>query len=98
MAEPIAVKVTRYRCPFCTRGWSSKKRATEHIERCWHNPAKRNCKTCVYHQPYVATKDVCLPGALCACDEQPEECLLGEDISDGLRSDCPLWSLAGGSP
>jgi hypothetical protein len=88
-AEPIAVKVTRYRCPFCTRGWSSKKRAAE------HDPAKRNCKTCVYHQPFAPSASVCLPGALCACDEQPEECLLGEDISDGLRSGCPLWSSAG---
>lgn len=46
MAEPIPVKVTRYRCPHCARSASSKARTREHMARCWRNPDAKGCKTC----------------------------------------------------
>ena len=38
MTQPREVIVKRWRCAFCPRGYSVKKRAVEHMERCWHNP------------------------------------------------------------
>lgn len=46
MSQPIPVRVTRYRCPHCTRSASSKQRCREHIARCWRNPDAKGCKTC----------------------------------------------------
>lgn len=52
MPEPIPFTTTRYRCPHCPRTGSSKARITEHIGRCWLNPAARSCKTCKHFEPY----------------------------------------------
>jgi hypothetical protein len=53
VSDPIPVKITRYRCPFCTRSASRPARAREHIARCWYNPQARGCKTCRnYSRPY----------------------------------------------
>ena len=95
-AEPIVVKVTRYRCPFCSRSWSQRKRAADHVARCWRNPAVRACKTCVYFQPYHWEGEPVpgIPGAV-GCTEYPEACGRHEDLREGLRSGCPLWSPAG---
>ena len=48
---PEPVTVTRWRCPFCRRSRAHKKATTEHIARCWLNPAVRSCKTCVNFEP-----------------------------------------------
>lgn len=45
-ASPEQITVTRWRCPHCRRSWSSRRNATTHIGRCWHNPAARGCRTC----------------------------------------------------
>ena len=62
MTEPIAVRVTRYQCPPCGRTHSSKRRAVEHIGRCWRNPAARGCKTCRHFDQYPGEPDVGLIG------------------------------------
>jgi hypothetical protein len=51
MSEPIPVKVTRYRCPFCPRTRSSKTQMRKHIGRCWENPDAKGCKTCEHYEP-----------------------------------------------
>jgi hypothetical protein len=52
--EPEAIRVTRYRCPFCARSHSSRTRAVQHITRCWRNPAAHGCKTCAHYEPAEA--------------------------------------------
>lgn len=67
MSAPIAVRVTRYRCPFCARSHSSRGRAAEHIGRCWRNPEARGCKTCRH---FDATYE-----------DYGEDCDLGVDLA-----------------
>lgn len=50
-ADPIAVKMTRYKCPHCSRTHSRPVRAREHMARCWFNPEARGCKTCKHFEP-----------------------------------------------
>lgn len=87
MTEPIPVRVTRYRCPFCARSHASKARAVTHIGRCWDNPEAHGCKTCEHFQPYEPDLDL------------PEACALGIRLSTGgeatsLLVHCPKWEEA----
>lgn len=75
MAEPIAVIVRRYRCPFCPRSLSGKTAMVAHIGRCWYNPATRSCKTCRHFEPinccgmpdvYECYTPMCPTGPTCA--------------------------------
>ena len=75
MTEPIAVRVTRYQCPPCGRTHSSKRRAVEHIGRCWYNPGARGCKTCQHYNQFVpGDPDTGYPG-------EPESCAAGVDLA-----------------
>lgn len=47
---PLAVRVTRYRCPACARSHATKQRCVEHIARCWYAPENRSCKTCTHFE------------------------------------------------
>ncbi|WP_045740913.1 hypothetical protein [Actinoplanes rectilineatus] len=49
MTAPIPVRVTRYQDPWCGRTHSSRRRAVEHMGRCWKNPDNRGCLTCRHH-------------------------------------------------
>jgi len=75
MTTPIAVQVTRYRCPFCPRSLSSKTRMVEHIGKCWNNPAARGCKTCRHFMPDESEPDV---GYV-----EPEQCAADVGLSGG---------------
>lgn len=86
-AEPIRYVVTRYRCPFCPRGHSSRTRAVDHIGRCWYNPANRTCKTCRSFVPDQSEPDVGY--------NAPEYCAASEDVDLSVgspRVNCPLWA------
>lgn len=48
---PVPMTVTRWKCPHCNRGHSSRPAALAHIGRCWRNPALRGCKTCANFCP-----------------------------------------------
>lgn len=93
LAEPIPVRVTRYRCPFCRRGHSTKARAVDHIGRCWHNPAVRACKTCAHNELCECEPEVgyccgtCATG-LCAAGVQ----LRDPDGSWQVEMPCPKWA------
>ena len=67
MTEPIPVRVTRYRCPYCPRGHSTRRRAVEHIARCWRNPDVKSCKTCKHFERNY--------------DGYGDDCNLGIDLS-----------------
>ena len=87
MTGPIPFRVTRYRCPHCPRTGSSKALVTEHIGRCWLNPAARGCKTCVnYLEPAEACG--CEPGCNWGgpVGGYPERCRAG--ISLAGRPEC----------
>lgn len=84
MSEPIARRVTRWVCPFCSRGRSRRSVISEHIPNCYHNPAARACLTCMFHvkpsgdgvlEPY-----------------SPEFCLRGVEMPErGLNTHCPQY-------
>jgi hypothetical protein len=95
VSEPIALKVTRWQCPHCHRSRASKKATTEHIGRCWNNPAVRACRTCVNYR-VVPTGDWCFPGRPCNCNDGYIECLAGIDtVADGsIVTGCEKWAAA----
>ncbi len=80
MTTPIPVRVTRYQCPYCPRGHSTKTRCREHMARCWHNPDAHGCKTC-RHFEYVDGYG----------GGYAEECALGVDLTGH-----PACSACGG--
>ena len=61
-AQPIAVTVTRHKCPFCSRTHSRPVRACEHMARCWFNPEAHGCKTCKHFEQDPGEPDVGLMG------------------------------------
>lgn len=65
--EPIAVQVTRYRCPSCGRTEGNRSRARAHMSRCWLDPANRGCKTCAHFERWA--------------DEYGDACDKGVDLS-----------------
>lgn len=86
-AEPIALHVTRYKCPFCTNSYSKKSAAETHIARCWHNPGARGCKTCVHFQPHETGPYPEHPGF-------PEDCAIGHDLATGPVTGCTSHQTA----
>lgn len=84
MTQPIPLVVTRHQCPHCRRTWAKKATATAHIARCWKNPAARGCKTCHHHTPHEEGPYPEHPG-------WPEQCEEGRNLTNGLRTGCPLW-------
>ena len=80
MNEPIAIRVTRYRCPTCARSHSTKSRCREHIARCWFNPEARGCKTC-RHFEFGYEGEECAVGVSLAGRPECDTCL-------GLFEDC----------
>ena len=78
MSAPIAVQVTRYRCPFCPRSLSSKTRMVEHIGRCWKNPGARGCMTCLHFVKEEGEPDVGLPAF--------EDCKADIDLNGGCHA------------
>lgn len=93
--EPISFVVTRWRCPFCARTYSSKLLATRHVARCWTNPGARSCKTCTHYTPNQSEPEV---GWVA-----PESCEAGIDLTTAeedkrgyktLPINCPEWTKA----
>jgi transcription elongation factor Elf1 len=95
-AEPIPTMVKRYKCPHCNLHLSVKKKAVEHVARCWLDPAKRACRTCKFHRRayYSAPTDWCEPGRRCGCNDMDEHCAAGAEPEAFPVVDCPLWELA----
>lgn len=87
---PIALTVTRYRCPFCTRSRAKRVATEQHIARCWHNPEVRACKTCVHYEPPQEGPYPEHPG-------WPEGCAAGV-TTPGIATDCPQWQAAPARP
>ncbi|MFK0182021.1 hypothetical protein ACIQVR_39425 [Streptomyces xanthochromogenes] len=91
---PVLVRVTRYACPHCSRSRSRKAATAAHIDRCWHNPANRTCKTCEHFDP---------GGDTCGCEPGCNWGASGPDMpSCNARvplpadftpvTNCPEWS------
>ena len=85
---PMPVVVQRNQCPFCRRFTRADHRqVTEHMTRCWQNPALACCKTCTHHQDASGT-----PG-------EPDEWLEACTHPEGPEYEeyrfpvlhCPLW-------
>ncbi|MFE2710560.1 hypothetical protein ACFXKI_00865 [Streptomyces mirabilis] len=90
---PIPVVVTRYRCPHCPTSRAKKAAAQAHVDRCWHNPAVRSCKTCVHFDP---------GGDACGCEPgcnwgasgpTPPSCGAEVPLPEDYRpvTGCPSW-------
>jgi predicted alpha/beta-hydrolase family hydrolase len=81
----VAIRVTRYACPYCHRSRSKRDAAEAHVARCFRNPAAQGCKTCASYQMAEGGSHLTgYPG----CGESCEAAL---DISAGLRTGCELW-------
>lgn len=44
----ITYTATRYRCPHCRKSYAGRSTAERHIGRCFRNPERRTCVTCVH--------------------------------------------------
>lgn len=94
VSEPVAIRVTRYRCPFCNRSHSKRAGILPHIPRCWHNPAGRGCGTCRH-----ADRDFGESGIYCDADLSPMVPATDEDLKhtdDPMVTvrNCPGWEAA----
>jgi hypothetical protein len=79
---PMPVVVSRHQCPFCRRYTRADVRqVTDHMTRCWLNPALACCKTCAHHQDVDAESD-----ESCTHPDGPEY----EDYRFPVLH-CPLW-------
>lgn len=102
MAEPIAVRVTRYRCPTCPRTHASKARAREHHARCWRNPDAHGCKTCKHYEGGYdfGPDEGCEAGVSLAGSETCPTCGGFGDVIQmpgGGASECPTCDGYGGT-
>jgi hypothetical protein len=98
MSAPVAMTVTRWKCPHCSRARAKKSATVEHIARCWHNPELRGCWTCA-HFSYPTSADIpdpCIPGQPCDCYDSPAGCEAGAAVPDDGTPvmGCPLWEMA----
>lgn len=91
-AEPVVIRVRRYRCPFCNYSRASRVTVTGHIARCWSNPAVNACKSCDFFQRFETGYCGARPG--CRCQDIPEGCGKGHNLEDGIRTNCPDWRQA----
>jgi hypothetical protein len=103
--QPIAVKVTRYQCPFCSRSGAVKARIRDHIGRCWSNPAAQACRTCRnFAAPEeTAGEEYCMAGVdlsgqpactACGGDADPwneHPGCTGREVKPGPIVHCPKW-------
>jgi hypothetical protein len=88
-AQPIAVTVTRHKCPFCPRTAARPVRAREHMARCWFNPEVRGCKTCKHFEQDPGEPDVGLMGG--------EGCAVGVDLTGRPQcAACKGWGTTPG--
>jgi hypothetical protein len=85
---PMPIVVSRHQCPFCRRFTRADARqVTDHMTRCWLNPALRCCKTCTHHQDEVRTPSgVDDWDEACTHPDGPE----WEDYRFPVLH-CPLW-------
>ena len=93
MTAPIAVKVTRFACPFCSRSRAKKAATVEHIGRCWFNPDNRTCKTCRHFED-AEKYEPCYPGRPCSCQHVPARCNADVSLPGWERLPivgCMLW-------
>lgn len=100
MADPIAVRVTRYRCPHCGRGHSTKARAVVHIARCWTNPQARGCKTCRHFGVSFDGAEICYEGVSLAGSQHCPHCHGFGDIPNPVdlgMSECQECGGNGGT-
>jgi len=88
-AQPIKYRVTRFRCPFCTRSRSSRKLIADHMARCWKNPAVRSCVTCRHFDVQPAEIEVGARGT--------EWCGAQDVELERIIVHCPLWTLRDGA-
>lgn len=95
MDEPIPFVVTRWKCPHCNRGRSTRTATTEHMARCWRNPAARGCKTCKWFEVDYEGGESCAQGISLEGRPQCARCggfgSLAEPPSFGV-TECPECS------
>jgi hypothetical protein len=91
MTAPIPVRVLRHKCPHCPRTASRPVRIREHMDRCWHNPAARGCKTCKHHDFEYGEPDVGLDGDGDVCEQGVD--LAGRPACGACNGQCETFDL-----
>ena len=56
----------------------------EHEARCFHNPARKACVTCVHFEPATGGPDI--------EDYEAPGCDAGYEVHEKLKHDCDKWS------
>ena len=80
------VRVTAFACPFkCgSRVQTKFSRAWEHLKKCFWNPARRACATCVHWVQEPGDPEVGMPyRSFCS--------KLDRDLTKELFADCEAW-------
>ena len=79
-----------YACEWgCRRNvLTSRKDMAEHETRCFHNPARKACVTCVNFEPATGRDD----------DYEAPGWAVGYEVHEKLKHDCDKWSNAPDEP
>lgn len=88
----LPVVVTRWKCPHCTFS-RSKVAATEaHIDRCWHNPNNRGCRSCAHFERAGGDSCDCDSNCMWGATSWPDHCTQGRELPDQRPIiGCPVW-------
>lgn len=76
------IKVTRFKCDFCSKTNTQKKAIAKHEEICFANPKNKACKTCKFLVKGKDANFTCMKNAFDEKEANPE------NFFGGLRSNC----------
>jgi len=103
MAELISYVTTRHRCPHCPKHFAVRGTALRHVERCFLNPERRTCLTCVHRKAGSMGEPDCAisEGAWPCCAEcgnsrrdynNEHDCGHRGSDANYLQVLCPSWN------
>ena len=83
----MPIKITAYKCCFCSRCFEKRSAASNHERQCNGNPCRHNCKTCIYgvyamNQPVESLEKNIPPVLQKILESDTEAIKLYEEISD----------------
>lgn len=88
--EPVKVLVIRYDCPHCGSGFRSSRKSyvAEHMTRCWADPTKKTCRTCLHFNraAHWDAEDYCALGVAIPERAPVVGCLLWHDRNEEVTA------------
>jgi hypothetical protein len=77
----VAIAITRWKCQYCKKHFSSKNYAEKHEKKCYYDEEKKACPTCKHFDNSLGEKYICWSAMY-----KELEC-----FTDFLVFDCPYW-------